>query len=94
MEDAVLLITAGYDHTIRFWEALSGLCYKTLQHPESQVNRICISPDKRLVVAAGTMMNMEYCRMLLLNDNLNINLNASSLNDTLNPNSNDILEIC
>ena len=60
MEDAVLLITAGYDHTIRFWEALSGLCYKTLQHPESQVNRVCISPDKRLVVAAGTINEYMY----------------------------------
>ena len=44
---------AGYDHTIRFWEALSGICSRTIQHPESQVNRLCISPDKRLLAAAG-----------------------------------------
>jgi G protein beta subunit-like protein len=31
----VLLATAGYDHTIRFWEALSGACYRTIQHPDS-----------------------------------------------------------
>ncbi|MCJ1470312.1 TOR complex subunit lst8 [Pseudocyphellaria aurata] len=43
----------GYDHTIRFWEALSGICSRTIQHPDSQVNRLCISPDKRYLAAAG-----------------------------------------
>ena len=33
----VVLATAGYDHTIRFWEATSGLCYRTLQYADSQV---------------------------------------------------------
>jgi len=32
---AVILATAGYDHTIRFWEALSGICYRTVQYPDS-----------------------------------------------------------
>ena len=34
----VVLATAGYDHTIRFWEATSGSCYRTLQYADSQVN--------------------------------------------------------
>ncbi|KAK2839166.1 hypothetical protein FQN49_006412 [Arthroderma sp. PD_2] len=50
---SVILCTAGYDHIIRFWEALSGICSRTIQHPESQVNRLCITPDKRFVAAAG-----------------------------------------
>lgn len=45
--------SAGYDHTIRFWEALSGICSRTIQHPESQVNRLCITPDKKYLAAAG-----------------------------------------
>ncbi|KAJ3055222.1 TOR complex subunit lst8 [Rhizophlyctis rosea] len=49
----VVLATAGYDHTIRFWEALSGICLRTIQHPDSQVNRLAISPDKRFLAAAG-----------------------------------------
>ncbi|KAJ3158762.1 TOR complex subunit lst8 [Geranomyces michiganensis] len=49
----VVLATAGYDHTIRFWEALSGICLRTIQHPDSQVNRLAISPDKRYLAAAG-----------------------------------------
>jgi G protein beta subunit-like protein len=36
-----------------FWEALSGICSRTIQHPDSQVNRLCISPDKRFLAAAG-----------------------------------------
>ncbi|KAI0811565.1 WD repeat-containing protein pop3 [Xylaria sp. FL0064] len=50
---SVILCTAGYDHTIRFWEALSGICSRTVQHSDSQVNRLCISPDKRFIAAAG-----------------------------------------
>ncbi|OBT56051.1 G protein beta subunit-like protein [Pseudogymnoascus sp. 24MN13] len=52
-DECVILATAGYDHTIRFWEALSGICSRTIQHPDSQVNRLCISPDKRFLAAAG-----------------------------------------
>jgi hypothetical protein len=32
---SVILVTAGYDNTIRFWEALSGICSRTIQHPNS-----------------------------------------------------------
>lgn len=31
----VLIVTAGYDHTIRFWDVLQGTCLATLQHNES-----------------------------------------------------------
>ena len=50
---SVVLATAGYDHTIRFWEAPSGICYRTLQHTDSQVNVLEITPDKRYLAAAG-----------------------------------------
>ena len=33
--DPVILATAGYDHTVRFWQAHSGICYRTVQHPDS-----------------------------------------------------------
>ncbi|KAJ5762000.1 uncharacterized protein N7511_005382 [Penicillium nucicola] len=39
--------------TGNFWEALSGICSRTIQHPDSQVNRLCITPDKRFLAAAG-----------------------------------------
>jgi len=51
--EQVLLATAGYDHTIRFWQAHSGICLRTVQHPDSQVNALEITPDKKLLAAAG-----------------------------------------
>jgi G protein beta subunit-like protein len=50
---SVVLATAGYDHTIRFWEASNGICVRTLQHPDSQVNRIAITSNKQFLAAAG-----------------------------------------
>ena len=50
---SVVLATAGYDHTIRFWEPKSGTNYRTLQYAESQVNRLKVTPDKQYLAAAG-----------------------------------------
>ena len=38
--------SAGFDHRIRFWEAPSGICQRILKHPDSQVNKLEITPDK------------------------------------------------
>lgn len=53
MSKKVLLATGGYDHTVRFWEAASGICYRTLQFTESHVNRLTFSPDKLNLAVAG-----------------------------------------
>lgn len=50
---SVILATAGYDHTIRFWEAPSGICSHTLRHSDSQVNCLEITPDKQFLAAGG-----------------------------------------
>lgn len=31
---SVILVTGGYDNTIRFWEAWSGVCSRTVNHPD------------------------------------------------------------
>ncbi|KAL1918960.1 uncharacterized protein VTP21DRAFT_2341 [Calcarisporiella thermophila] len=62
---SVILVTAGYDHTIRFWEALSGICSRTIQHPDSQVNKLAISPDRRYLAAAGN----PHVRLYDINSN-------------------------
>ena len=49
----VILATGGYDHKIRFWEATTGACTKTLSFGESQLNCLSISPDKSLLAAGG-----------------------------------------
>ena len=33
--DQIIFATAGYDHTIRFWNPNTGQCYRVLQHNES-----------------------------------------------------------
>jgi len=48
-----ILATSGYDHQIRLWEVSSGFCYRTLQFPDSQVNKLAITPNKQYLAAAG-----------------------------------------
>lgn len=50
---SVILATAGYDHRIRFWEAPSGVCQRVLKYPDSQVNKLEITPDKQFLAAGG-----------------------------------------
>ncbi|KAL4273580.1 hypothetical protein GQ457_13G011360 [Hibiscus cannabinus] len=64
-QPSVILATASYDHTIRFWEAKSGRCYRTIQYPDSQVNRLEITPDKRYLAAAGN----PHIRLFDINSN-------------------------
>jgi len=52
-ERSVILCTAGYDHTVRFWEASKGICLRTLQYTDSQVNCLQITPDKQYLAVAG-----------------------------------------
>lgn len=42
--DEVILATAGYDHTIKFWQAHTGQCVRTLQHADSQAS-LRVVPD-------------------------------------------------
>lgn len=62
---SVVLATAGYDHTIRFWEATSGICYRTLQYAESQVNKLEITSEKQYIAAAGN----SHVRLFEVNSN-------------------------
>lgn len=49
----VILVTGGYDHKIRFWDATSGVCSRTINFGESQINCLQISIDKTLLAAGG-----------------------------------------
>lgn len=50
---SVVLVTGGFDQKIRFWEATSGSCVKTIRFGESQVNTVKISRDKLLIAGGG-----------------------------------------
>eukprot|EP00823_Brevimastigomonas_motovehiculus_P000237 TRINITY_DN10342_c0_g1_i1.p1 TRINITY_DN10342_c0_g1~~TRINITY_DN10342_c0_g1_i1.p1 ORF type:complete len:302 (+),score=51.50 TRINITY_DN10342_c0_g1_i1:73-978(+) len=53
MPGCVILCTAGYDHSIRFWDATACKCYRNLQFQESQVNCLHVTPDKKFLAVAG-----------------------------------------
>ena len=53
MPTSVVLATGGYDHKIKFWEATSGVCTRTIMFGESQVNCLQISLDKTILAAGG-----------------------------------------
>lgn len=57
---SVVLATAGYDHKIRFWNAPSGACERIIKYPDSQVNRLEITPDKQFIAAAGNPVIRLY----------------------------------
>lgn len=43
--EQLILVTGGYDHTIKIWEAVGGSCIRTVQHPESVNKHIPGYPD-------------------------------------------------
>ena len=42
----VLLVSGGYDHSIRFWDVSSATVVKQIQYPDSPINLLRISPGK------------------------------------------------
>ncbi|KAK2153662.1 hypothetical protein LSH36_290g03093 [Paralvinella palmiformis] len=62
-KDPVILATAGYDHTIRLWQAHSGLCHRTVQHPDSipevdaSIQSISIDPEGTYMAAVNNKGN-------------------------------------
>lgn len=65
---SVVLVTGGFDHKIRFWEATTGICSRTLRFGESQVNKLQIS-DNKLHVAAGGNPHLQIYEVNSTNDN-------------------------
>jgi len=79
--DQVLLATGGYDHTIKLWQTHTGMCHRTMQHAESQVNALEIAPDKKLLAAASYQHIYMY-DLLSNNPNAIVNYEGTSKNVT------------
>ena len=56
----VILATGGYDHTVRIWDASSGVCYKSFLHADKQVNSLCVTSDKTHLAAGGNPLIRWY----------------------------------
>ena len=60
--DQVILATGGYDHTIKFWAAHTGVCTRTLQHPDSQVSQTwCKTLDSGFTLDNGNDDADMFC---------------------------------
>ena len=60
MTTKVILATAGFDFSIRLWDASAGVTYKSFSHPEKQVNALSITADKANMVAGGNPLIRWY----------------------------------
>ena len=58
MSAAVILVTAGYDHRLRFWEAPSGINFRTLRY-ESPATCLTITPNKQCVNFSSTRYSFQ-----------------------------------
>jgi G protein beta subunit-like protein len=81
MPGAVILATASYDHTIRFWEAHTGKYKLALQHQDSQINKMEISPDRVYLAAAGNP-SIKFYEIESRHANAVINFSGHSNNVT------------
>ena len=79
-EDIIYLASAGYDHTIRFWSPHEGKCTRVIQHPQSQVNDLKITPDKQFLAAASFQHVRMYNILTVHNNNPEINLEGFNNN--------------
>ena len=60
MAAPVILVTGGYDHKIRYWDATTGACTRIVPFGDSQVNSLAISLDKSLLAAGGNSTLQLY----------------------------------
>lgn len=79
--DQIILATGGYDHTIKLWQTSTGVCHRTLQHSDSQVNALEITTDKKLLAAASYQHIYMY-DLVANNPNAIVNYEGTSKNVT------------
>lgn len=49
----VLIATAGYEHKVRLWDVKEQTCISEIDFPDSQVNRLAISQNRKYLAVAG-----------------------------------------
>jgi G protein beta subunit-like protein len=49
----IILATGGYDHSIKFWDINSGLCKRSINYPDSHINRLVVTPDRKYLGVAA-----------------------------------------
>lgn len=57
----LMLATGGCDRTIKLWQSYSRICYRTLQHTDSEVITLVIIPN-------GTILATGWYQLIRLYD--------------------------
>lgn len=81
-EDVIYLASGGYDHTIRFWIPHEGKCSRVIQHLNSQINDLKITPNQALLAVASFQHIHIYNIQAVQNNTPEINLEGFSKNAT------------
>ena len=57
-----MLATAGYDHTIKFWDVNSGLpsMQITMDAPQTQINKLAVTADRKYIGVASHNLVKVY----------------------------------
>lgn len=79
-EETINLASGGYDHTIRFWIPHEGKCSRVIQHPNSQVNDLKITPNRNYLAVASFQHIRIYNIPAVQNNNPEINLEGFNKN--------------
>ncbi|XP_045472971.1 target of rapamycin complex subunit lst8 [Harmonia axyridis] len=79
--DSLILASGGYDHTIKFWETDTGFCKRTVQHAESQVNALEVTPDQ-VYLAAASYQHVYMYDLVANNSSPVINFEGATKNIT------------
>jgi target of rapamycin complex subunit LST8 len=47
------LVTAGYDHSIKFWDVNTGMSTTNIAYPDSHINKLAITSDRKYLGVAA-----------------------------------------
>ena len=64
--NSIVFATGGYDHSIKFWYPHDGVCYRTVQHPESvriTTYRALLASRRQPLLCEGVATRGQYRSM-------------------------------
>jgi target of rapamycin complex subunit LST8 len=59
-QQQLILATAGYDHCIKFWDVNTGMTTTQINYPDSHINKLAITADRRYIGVAAHMIVKVY----------------------------------
>ena len=54
------MVTAGYDHSIKFWDVNTGMSTTNIAYPDSHINKLAITNDRKYLGVAAHQVVKVY----------------------------------